>query len=236
MDNLKGKIKEHDFQPAVLGEQVSQILTDAILEGILKQGDQLIEAQLQMQFGVSRSPLREAFRNLEKKGLVTIVPRKGTFVKAITEKDIREHFPVRAALEGLAAREAFSKMTEKDLRQLKKALDGMKSAGQKKEAAKLYREHHQRFHETFINASGNDTLINILSMLRMHSIWYYVSYQYYKEDFDKALLVHEGIFRLFEERDTDGKEIESVVRDHIESQLDKFLAYFNGRGHQGIPR
>ena len=61
MDNLRVKIKEHDFQPAVLGEKVSQILTDAILEGILKQGEQLLEVELQKQFRISRSPLREAF-------------------------------------------------------------------------------------------------------------------------------------------------------------------------------
>ena len=179
MDNLKGKIKEHDFQSAVLGAQVSQILTDAILKGILKQGDQLVEAELQKQFGISRSPLREAFRDLEKRGLVVIVPRKGTFVKAITEKDIRENFPVRATLEGLAARQAFSKITAKELKNLRQAFEGMRSAGQKKDAAKVYREHHHRFHEVFINASGNDTLINLLRTLRMHRIWYYVSYQYY---------------------------------------------------------
>ncbi|NQU14844.1 MAG: GntR family transcriptional regulator [Desulfobacteraceae bacterium] len=229
MKDLTKKIKLHDFQPAVLGEQVSQILTDAILEGTLKQGEQLLEAELQKQFGISRSPLREAFRDLEKRGLVVIVPRKGTFVKAITEKDIRENFPVRAALEGLAARQASSKMTEKELKELKQALEGMRSAGQNREAAKVYREHHHRFHEIFINASRNDTLINILRTLRMHRMWYYVSYQYYRENHSEGLEVHENISRLFENRNSDEKEIEKVVRDHIESHLDKFLDYLDGR-------
>ncbi len=229
MDNLRVKIKEHDFQPAVLGEKVSQILKDAILEGILKQGDQLLEVELQKQFRISRSPLREAFRNLEKIGLVVIVPRKGTFVKAITEKDIRENFPVRATLEGLAAREAFSKITAEELKDLREAFKGMKSAGQKKDAAEVYREHHHRFHKIFIKASQNDTLINILRTLRMHRIWYYVSYQYYRENYSEGLAVHENILRLLEDRDSDEKEIEKVVRDHIENHLDKFLSYLAGR-------
>ena len=229
MDDLRGKIKEHDFQPAVLGEKVSQILTDAILEGILKQGDQLVEAELQEQFGISRSPLREAFRNLEKIGLVVIVPRKGTFVGAITEKDIRENFPVRATLEGLAARQAFSNMTAKELKNLRLALEGMRGAGQKKDAAKVYREHHHTFHEVLINASRNDTLINILRTLRMHRIWYYVSYQYYRENYPEGLAVHENIFRLFESRNSDEKEIEKVVRDHIANHLDKFMGYLDGK-------
>jgi len=229
MKNLKGKIKEHDFRPAVLGKQVSQILTDVILEGTLKQGEQLVEAELQKQFGISRSPLREAFRDLEKKGLVVILPRKGTFVKAITEKDIRENFPVRATLEGLAARQAFSKMTAKSLKNLRHAFEGMRSAGQKKDAAKIYREHHHRFHEILINASRDDTLINILRTLRMHRLWYYVSYQYYRENYSEGLAVHENILRLFEDRVSDEKEIEKVVRDHIESHLGKFLSYLDGK-------
>ena len=88
-EKLTGKIKDLEFRPHVLGEQVSRILTEAILEGVLNGGDQLIEAELQSQFGISRSPLREAFRDLEKKGLVVIIPRKGTYVKQVSRKDIQ---------------------------------------------------------------------------------------------------------------------------------------------------
>ena len=104
-EKLTGKIKDLRFRPHVLGQQVSHILTEAILEGVLKGGDQLVEAELQKQFGISRSPLREAFRDLEKKGLVFIIPRKGTYVKQLSRKDIEDNFPVRAMLEGLAAQE-----------------------------------------------------------------------------------------------------------------------------------
>ena len=86
-EKLTGKIKDFDFRPHVLGEQVSHILMEAILEGVLRGGDQLVEVELQKQFGVSRSPLREAFRDLEKKGLVVIIPRKGTYVKQVNRKD-----------------------------------------------------------------------------------------------------------------------------------------------------
>ncbi|MFH1090070.1 MAG: GntR family transcriptional regulator, partial [Pseudomonadota bacterium] len=83
---ISAKIKKYTFKPSVIGEQISRVLTEAILEGILKGGDQLVELELQKHFGISRSPLREAFRDLEKKGLVVIVPRKGTFVKQITRE------------------------------------------------------------------------------------------------------------------------------------------------------
>ena len=73
-----------DFKHTALVDRVSETLAQAILEGVLKGGDQLVEARLQKRFGVSRSPLREALRDLEKKGLVDIIPRKGTFVKTVT--------------------------------------------------------------------------------------------------------------------------------------------------------
>lgn len=92
------------FKPTVLVENIYEILTDAIVKGVFKGGDQLVEAELRKQFGVSRSPIRESFRILEKKGLVEILPRRGAFVKKITARDIEEHFPVRSILEGLAAR------------------------------------------------------------------------------------------------------------------------------------
>jgi len=226
---LTENMERLNFKHTVLVDQVSDTIAQAILEGILRGGDQLVEAKLQKQFGISRSPLREAFRDLEKKGLVVIVPRKGTFVRTVTRKDIEDNFPVRAALEGLAAREAFSRMTKEELDSLQDAFLNMKEAAAEKNG-KAFMEHHIRFHETFIKASGNDVLINILMNLRMHSIWYRFSYQYYKEDFQKSINIHKKILDLFRNKDSDPQEIESTVRWHIEVALDRFLAYLEEQG------
>jgi len=224
MNKYSDKIKAMDFRPQVLGEQVSQILIDAILEGSLKQGDQLIEADLQKHFKVSRSPLREAFRDLEKKGLVEIIPRRGAFVRTVTTKDIKENFPVRATLEGLAAREACAKLTPADLKQIQKAFAGMQQAVAKNQLTRYHR-HHQVFHDTFIKASQNDLLIDLLQTLRMHRLWYFVSFQYHKQDFKKALAVHKKILKLFERKNTDVNELEKLVRSHIDVALGFFLDY-----------
>lgn len=66
----------------------------ATMGGILKEGEQLVEAELQKLFGVSKSPIREALREVEKMGFVVIKPRRGAFVKAITHRDIEENFRV----------------------------------------------------------------------------------------------------------------------------------------------
>jgi len=225
-DKLNGKIKNLNFQPHVLGEQVSRILTEAILEGVLRGGDQLVEAELQKQFGISRSPLREAFRDLEKKGLVVIIPRRGTFVRRVTRKDIEENFPVRAVLEGLAAREAYQKMTSNALEEMSHVLGEMERAV-KENDTKAYWRNHIEFHDIFIRASDNDILINVLKTLRMHSLWYRFSYQYYKEDLPRSLDVHQKILDHFRNQDVDQKEIGKLVQEHIQAAYRSFLAFLD---------
>lgn len=220
-----------DFKPAGLAEKASETLRQAILEGLLKGGEQLLEVQLQRQFGISRSPLREAFRDLEKKGLVVMVPRKGTFVKSISRKDVQDNFPVRAVLEGLAARMACRNMGQRDLAALDQSLEGMKRSA-KAGDARGFMEHHIAFHETFIRASENDVLIRVLENLRMHSIWHRFSYQYYKEDFQKSLAIHRKILALFREKDPDEEVIERTVRQHIEVALKRFLLYLQEQVHR----
>ena len=225
-EKLTGKIKDLDFRPHVLGQQVSRILSEAILEGVLKGGDQLIEVELQKQFGISRSPLREAFRELEKKGLVVIIPRKGTYVKQLSRKDIEDNFPVRALLEGLAAQEAHPRITRQALEALSQTLNKMETAVENNDT-KLYWKHHLEFHDIFIEACGNDVLIDILKTLRMHSLWYRFSYQYYQEDLSRSLAVHQKIFGLFRNKDIDKREIGKLVQEHIQKAFQSFLAYLD---------
>ena len=202
---------------------------EAILEGVLRGGDQLVEVELQKQFGVSRSPLREAFRDLEKKGLVVIIPRKGTYVKQVNRKDIEDNFPVRAVLEGLAAREAHPNMTDQIIEALSRALEKMEAAVGISDT-KAYWRNHLEFHDIFITASHNEVLINILKTLRMHSLWYRFSYQYYKEDLQRSLSVHQTIFDLFRNRDTDINDLGNLVQEHIQTAFVTFLAYLDEQG------
>jgi len=224
---ISTKIKQLDFKPTVLVEQVSQILADAILEGILKGGDKLVEAELVKQFGISRAPIRESFRELEKRGLVEIIPRIGTFVITITEKDIKENFPVRANLEGLAAKLAFPRLTKDDMTQMEKVLQNMEKFAKKK-STKQFRESHIRWHDIFIDACGNEVLISLLQRLRMHYLWQRFAYQYYQEDFAKTVSYHKKILALFRNKKSNPDDIETLVRDHIAVALDRFIKYLKG--------
>ena len=210
------------FRSVSLVDQIANALKDDILTGILKGGDQLLEDSLKNEFDISRTPLREAFRILEREGLVEIVPRKGTFVKRITKQDIKENFPVRAILEGLAARLAYANLTQQDINEMEEVFKHMEEAAQRKDFID-YAKHHHTFHEIFINASRNETLIDLLHNLRMHRLWHRYTYQYYKEDFRNSLEIHRRIIDLFKEKKVSQEEIEKVVRQHIEIALEPFL-------------
>jgi DNA-binding GntR family transcriptional regulator len=230
MPGKVAQIAKDDFRPPVLTEQISQILMKAILEGSLRHGDQLVETELQKQFGISRSPLREAFRDLEKKGLAVIIPRRGTFVREVTRQDVEENFPVRATLEGLAARQAYARISKMELREMEAALSEMTKAGETGDAT-LYRENHNRFHDLFIRASRNELLIELLKILRVHRMWYFLAYHYHKDKMKKSLAEHDRILRLLNDEATNPEELESLVRHHIEDALEGFLDALKEQGN-----
>ena len=210
------------FRSLSLVDQIALALKDDILTGKLKGGDQLLEDRLKEDLDISRTPLREAFRVLEKEGLVEILPRKGTFVKRISRQDIEENFPIRAILEGLAARLAYANLTDQDINEMGEIFEGMREAAEKEDIMGFLK-HHIAFHEIFINASENQTLVSFLRTLRMHTLWHRYTYQYYKEDFSYSLKIHRRIIDLFREKKVSPEEIEKVVRQHIEIALERFL-------------
>jgi len=211
-------------KPTGLGVQIAEMLKQAILEGDFKGGDQLGEHDLQVRFGVSRSPLREAFRELEKLGLVEIIPRKGSFVRRISRKDIEENFPVRAALEGLAAELAAKNMTKNTLGRLEDILEEMKKATRDEDIRRYY-TYHLQFHEIFIERAENELLINTLGRFRMQSLWHRFSYQYYQEDLEKSFQVHQDILDSFKDPKMDPEKIRILVEYHINEALNSFLVY-----------
>jgi len=221
---LDKKTEKKISKPVGLGIQVAEALTREILEGEYKGGQQLLEQDLQAYFGVSRSPLREAFRELEKKGLVVILPRKGTFVKRITRRDIEENFPIRAALEGLAAQLAVPNMTEESFTMMAEELSRMQDAAGTSDTQAYY-THHLKFHELFIELSRNRLLIGNLRTLRMQNLWHRYSYQYYREDLKKSLTVHQRIFQEFRRSTNRPERCRVLVEEHINIAMDRFLAY-----------
>lgn len=226
---MSSQVRKKEFSPQYslpLVEQISEFLTQAILDGQFESGERLVENELQRQFGVSRSPIRESFRVLERKGLVTSIPRKGSYVRKITQKDIEENFPVRANLESLAARLALSYLGPQDIAKMESAFSKMKEAAQDNDF-KTYLKHHTHYHDIFIRASQNDTLIEILENLRNQAIWFRYSYLYVQESYEYAVKVHRKILDYFIKKDVD--PLEALVKEHVLIALGRFIQFLDSQ-------
>lgn len=205
-----------------LVEDIAAHLSDEIIEGKIQPGQQIIEVDLQQALGVSRAPLREALLKLEGQGLVKIIPRKGTFIRPITPRLIRESFTVRAWLEGLAARLTAARPDSARWDQFEAILADMgRLADQKDFKAYFYR--HGDFHRVFIEGSDNATLIERIGIMRRESLWLSYSITYFEHHHEASQATHKRIFELFRKGDPDGVEL--TVRSHILDATDAYVRF-----------
>ncbi|HZU06685.1 MAG TPA: GntR family transcriptional regulator [Chloroflexota bacterium] len=150
--------------PASLVDEVVRVLTDRIVRGDLPPGTRLVEERLAREFGISRQPIRESFRILQREGLVRIVPRRGVYVKAPSPHEVLDIYDCRSVLGGLAARLATQRMTPEVLSQLEALLAEMEAAVAARDVARYF-QLNVRFHEVVDQASCNQTLRDLLRTL-----------------------------------------------------------------------
>jgi DNA-binding GntR family transcriptional regulator len=204
-----------NFRAVNLVDQIANFLEQAILDGSIQMGVQLIENDIARRFSTSRQPIREAFRVLEKRGLVTIVPRKGTFVTTITEKDFEQFFPVVAVLDGLAGRFAYRHIEENGLCELESALQRM-SHNAELEDTKKYLVSHADFHVVLNKISRNDLLIDTLSSIRIAHSWFIMTHmQYSEEQYKKSIDYHRMIIEELRRKKIGEEGMEKLLREHV---------------------
>ncbi len=148
-----------------LRERIVARLRQAIITGDLPPKSRLIEPELARQLNVSRTPLREAIRQLEAEGFVTTVPRVGCSVSEITPQDAADLYAIRTVIEGLAARQAAENPNPAKREALEKILSELASR------TADYRQYHEisgRFHDIIVELSGNRRLQGIYHSLAQH--------------------------------------------------------------------
>ena len=123
-----------EYQDRSLRGRVFEKLREDILSGVYKDCDELREITIGEEMGVSRTPVREALRQLELEGLVKIIPNKGAYVTGITPKDVQDIYMIRSILEGMCARWATEHITPEQIAR-------MLSVGAKNRAEKSIEEH-----------------------------------------------------------------------------------------------
>ncbi len=154
---------------APLRRQVLEELRQSIIAGRLAPGSRLVERELTAMMGVSRTVVREALRQLESEGLISIIPNKGPVVRELTLAEARDLYSIRAVLEGLAARRFVENANDNQLEKLQQALDATAEAYERGDPA-LILETKNRFYEVLFEGAGSETLSSMIGMLHVR-IW-----------------------------------------------------------------
>jgi DNA-binding GntR family transcriptional regulator len=147
-----------EIRPINLREQVVEQIRTAIIEGRLKPGDHMVEANLTKQLGVSRTPLREALILLEREGLVESSPNRGTFVRKFGAGDIEVIFSMRIALENFAAELVIKTLSKEAIGQLESFVSEQRNYIRNKDF-KNVRSTDMHFHRYLIDHSNHPLLI-----------------------------------------------------------------------------
>lgn len=204
-----------------LGGRVFQQIRDDILNGRYRQGDELTEAALGKALGVSRTPVREALRQLALEGLVENIPNRGSFVTGISDQDVEDIYMIRSKLEGLCARLAADRITEEQLEKLEEAAYLSEYHTGKKHYEQVV-ELDGRFHEAMYEACQSRILSHTLSeyhqyvkLARRHSIEHRVRIEKSSEE-------HQQILEAI--RDHDGDRAEELATRHILNVIENLKA------------
>jgi DNA-binding GntR family transcriptional regulator len=142
----------------LLSQRVAEDVRNLILSGELAPGCRIGQEELAARFGTSRIPVREALRQLESDGLVTLVPNSGARVAKLDLGECLEIYKIRERLEPLALSEAVANMTEKEIDELEKLVIGMEKASDTEEFLRLDRE----FHLASYRAAGMQQLVGMV--------------------------------------------------------------------------
>ncbi len=222
---LTHKRKNHELAPLVetplLGARVYEAIKEAILSLKIRPGEVLTIGRLADQLGASRTPVRDALLILEREGLVSIVPQKGTYVSLISPRDVHEIFEMRIVLESYAARVAATRVTPDELDRAEAALQEANvtfARGEKIRAADLGRP----IHDLVVHKVGNDRLVRGLNELETH----YTRIRHFAvmipDRFERSDQQHHAILTAL--RDGDAERSGHAMTDHLCSIRDDVLA------------
>ena len=205
-----------------LRSQVFQTIRDDILKGKYEENDELREATLGKELGVSRTPVREALRQLELEGLVQLVPNKGAFVTGISEKDVRDIYLIRARLEGLAARMAAKNITPELLDAMEETVV-LSEYHAKKEHYEQVCEMDSKFHKLLYKASGSRILEHTLTDFHQYVQRVRMASIMKKRRMEKSNDEHDAILTAIREHDEEKAEL--VATRHISNTVENLKNY-----------
>ncbi|MET3614052.1 DNA-binding GntR family transcriptional regulator [Rhizobium aquaticum] len=192
-------------------EEAYLYLHKALRLGRYKAGERLIPEDIAAEIGMSRMPVREAFRRLAADGLVTLRPNRGCVVAGLTLDELNEAFEIRSVLEGLAVRLAMPKLAEEHFEEMDRLLLRLERAGEAGSSDWVLR--HQEFHAYIYGLSGRPKLIRQIAALHVAIEPYMRIWFDYVEKPLSARDEHQKLLDALKSGDT--AEAEREMEDHV---------------------
>lgn len=177
-------------------------------------GQCLIEADLTRDFGVSRGPLREAFRHLSAEGLLQMVPNRGALVRRLSRQEALELFQIRTALEGLAVRLAAQAIDKGDNRKrFEIAIDQIWSEAPRRSGLP-YHEENRNFHLAILDICGNQKLVEFSRQQQLPLIMLQLRGKMSLAMYEDSVAEHRAVARAILAGDADAAE--AAIRKHLD--------------------
>lgn len=213
---------EKNNQPLSAG--LYQEIQKDILSGELESGSKLTEAAVCKRYGVSRTPVREAFRQLEADGLIENIPNRGAFVTGLTRRDISDLFDLRSLFEIQAVEWAIKRMDDEDIDVLRETVEFMEFYTLKDDVEKVL-SFNSRFHNT-IYAGTKDRMIQRTLYTYQTYLKHSAPAKTFSGDYLRTILEeHKAIFAAFETRNVAAGR--KAMEYHMEqSKLRRIANYF----------
>lgn len=189
-------------------------IREDILNGRYVHNEALKETQISRELGVSRTPVREAIRQLELEGLVTIIPNKGAVVSGINAKDIKDIYAIRSLIEGLSAKWATHNINDEQLEVLEEIIYLSEFHLQKGHIEQLF-ELDTKFHEVLYQASQSKILKHVLSDFNDYVQRVRLASLSTEERAIKSIEEHKAIVEAIKAKDED--KVENLTNQHVKN-------------------
>ncbi len=217
-------IKAFNHSASSLSVKVFEVLEGQILNGEYSVGDQLVESKISSELGVSRTPVREALKQLELDNLVTTIPNKGTFVVGVSTDDIKDIYTIRIAIEGISAMWAAERITGDKIKELETLVELQEFYSAKNEILQIV-QLDTKFHEIIYDASGSRTLRNTLKSFHVHVKRARESSFLSAGRTKMAVEEHREIYEAIASHN--GEKAKALMENHITNARDNILSLIN---------
>ena len=213
-----------------LTEEVAEQIRQEILNRRLRQDERLVESHIAAQLGVSRGPVREAFKLLAAQGLLVDKPNRGTYVASFSSGDVREVFEVRIAIETRAAKLLTQTASDRGGRELRDLVTRLGEAAHEHDARSIA-QIDLAFHEAICRLSGVQRL-HELFVQHVPTLQALVSIdEFFYASPEDILTEHERILAAIEARD--GPAAAMLIEEHLEVSRDRVAAYIDSPSPRG---